>query len=384
MARAAIIGVGLIGGSWGMALLRRGVAEEVVGYDTDSRSLQRALELGAINRTAASLAEAVDEAELVVVAVPVGLAGEVAVQALHHSPPEAVVTDVASVKQPVMTAVAAAGAGAAERFVGGHPMTGSERAGVEAADPYLFENAIYLLVPPHLPDASPESQVTSPLPETCSAGKPSALARVTRWVRSIGGLPLTVDADAHDRMVAAVSHLPHMVAVALVQAAARTNATLPLTLALAAGGFRDTTRIASGDPRLWTEILLANAGAILEAARSFTEGWEELLAALARQDRAQLENLLAYSRRVRQSLPVRQKGYLQPFYELVVELEDRPGAIAEVTGIVAQAGISIADIEILRAREGFGGTLRLAMESERARDHALLLLGARGFRCRPR
>jgi prephenate dehydrogenase len=361
--RAAVIGVGLIGGSWGMALLRRGVAQEVVGFDVDALSLDRAIAVGAITQKAETLEAAVRGAELVIVAVPVARVAEVTLQVLEHAGNDAVVTDVASVKQPVMEAVAAAGRGA--QFVGGHPMAGSERPGIDAADPYLFENAIYLLM-------------------TSGGETTETLARLTRWVRAIGALPLAVDPQAHDRMVAAVSHLPHLLAAALVRAADQINATLPLTLSLAAGGFRDTTRIAAGDPGLWADIMLANAAPLLASAQVLEGCWRELFQAVERKDRDQLARLLASAREVRRSLPVRQKGYIQPFYELVVELQDRPGAIAQVTAILGEAGINLADIEILRAREGFGGTLRLAMESEATRDEALLLLAARGFNCRHR
>lgn len=361
--RAAVIGVGLIGGSWGMALLRRGVAREVVGFDVDALSLNRAVALGAITQAADSLEAAVRGAELVIVAVPVARVVEVTLRILEQVEPDAVVTDVASVKRPVMEAVGASHRRA--QFVGGHPMTGSERPGIDAADPYLFENAIYLLM-------------------TVEGENGCALSRLTRWIRAIGALPLTVDPDAHDRMVAAVSHLPHVLAAALVRAADHVSADLPLTLSLAAGGFRDTTRIAAGDPNLWADILLANAGPVLASARILENCWRQLLQAVANGDREQLVRLLSSAREVRQNLPVRHKGYVQPFYELVVELQDRPGAIAQVTGILGEAGINLADIEILRAREGFGGTLRLAVESEAARDEALLLLASRGFTCRQR
>ncbi|MBE3576650.1 MAG: prephenate dehydrogenase [Limnochordales bacterium] len=361
--RVAVIGVGLIGGSFGMALLRRGVAREVSGFDVDARSLDRAVALGAITQAARSLEAAVRGAELVIVAVPVAQVVEVTLQVLQLADPDAVVTDVASVKRPVMEAVAACGRRA--QFVGGHPMTGSERPGVDAADPYLFENAIYLLM-------------------TAEGENGPAISRLTRWIRAIGALPVTVDPDAHDRMVAAVSHLPHLLAAALVRAADRVNADLPLTLSLAAGGFRDTTRIAAGDPNLWADIMLANAEPLLASAQVLENCWHELLEAVANRDRDQLVRLLSSACEVRRSLPVRHKGYVQPFYELVVELQDRPGAIAQVTSILGEAGINLADIEILRAREGFGGTLRLAVESEAARDEALLLLAARGFTCRQR
>ncbi|MBE3583035.1 MAG: prephenate dehydrogenase/arogenate dehydrogenase family protein [Limnochordaceae bacterium] len=348
-----------------MALLRRGAARAVVGYDRVEAVLSQALELGAITEPAASVPEAVAEADVVVVATPVDATVPITLAALAAAPAGAWVTDVASVKRPVVEAVRQSGQ--ATRFIGGHPMAGAERSGVEAADPYLFENAIYLLTP------DPPAQKGEDAP---------CLRRAEQLVRAVGAVPLVVDPATHDRMVAVVSHLPHLAAVCLVETARQESQALPLLLALAAGGFRDTTRVAAADAHLWAEILLANAGAVLWAGDTFQQVWASLRELLAQQDKEGLVHLLESARQTRAGLPARRKGYVQPWAELVVEVQDRPGAIAEVTRIVAHHRLNLTDIEILRAREGVGGTLRLAFERMQERDEALLQLAAAGFRCR--
>ncbi|HHT48680.1 MAG TPA: prephenate dehydrogenase/arogenate dehydrogenase family protein, partial [Firmicutes bacterium] len=243
-------------------------------------------------------------------------------------------------------------------YVGGHPMAGSEQSGITAADPFLFQNAVYLLTPG---------------PETPSF----VLEALTAFIRMVGGLPHLLTPEEHDLMVAVVSHLPHLLAAALVNVALDFNERHPGTLALAAGGFRDTTRVAMGSPALWREIFSTNRHSLLETLTAFTQELTAFTTALAAGEMETVEAKLRRAAVARTKLPAQKKGFLTLLHELVVVIQDRPGAIAEVIEIIKT--INLKDIEILRVREGEGGTLRLAFEDETALQQADHLLRVHGF-----
>jgi prephenate dehydrogenase len=198
----------------------------------------------------------------------------------------------------------------------------------------------------------------------------------------VGGLPLLLKPEEHDLMVAVVSHLPHLLAAALVNVAARFNQEYPGTLSLAAGGFHDTTRVAMGSPSLWREIFNSNRTSLLKVIKEFTEELQGFCSQLSAKEMELVEKRLNQAAVVRSELPAKNKGFLTLLYELVVVIEDRPGTIAEVTGILKD--LNIKDIEILRVREGEGGTLRLAFDDEQTLGQAVSLLRARDFTVRVR
>ncbi|HHX74458.1 MAG TPA: prephenate dehydrogenase/arogenate dehydrogenase family protein, partial [Firmicutes bacterium] len=237
--RVALLGVGMVGGSLGRALLVRGLAGEVTGYDQSPEVPHRALALGAVTNTAETVAAAVDGCDLVVLAAPVLAAQELLAQAAPCLAPGCIVTDVCSTKAEIMERAAKV-LPPAVSFVGGHPMAGSEKQGVEALAENLFENAVYVLC----------------------GGEETARAKVTALVRGLGALPVEMSPQRHDYVVAAVSHLPHLAAVALTKTVAGLQQADEL-LPLAAGGFRDTTRVAMGSPQMWLEICLSNSKQLL-------------------------------------------------------------------------------------------------------------------------
>jgi prephenate dehydrogenase len=261
--RVAILGVGLIGGSLGLALRARAAASRVVGVGRSEAALRRALELGAVDEVATDLARGVAGADVVVLAAPVRACIALLPAVAAAVGPGAVITDVASTKAAI---VAAAPAGAA--FVGGHPMAGSERTGVEAASARLFEDATWVVTP--------------------TATTPAwALERVLAMAAAAGARPVVMDAGTHDRRVAAVSHLPQAVAVAL--AAAVPAEALPL----AARGFRDTTRLAASSPAVWNDIFATNRDNVVAAIAACEDRLAELRAAIAAGDEAAVEALFA-------------------------------------------------------------------------------------------
>lgn len=365
--KVAIVGVGLIGGSLALAWKARGVVGEVVGVARRSETISEAIEMGVIDRGTLTLAEGVNEADIVVVATPVRTIATTALAMKQHLKPGAVVTDVGSTKAWLCEEIWQEYRSDA-LFIGGHPMAGSERAGVKAADPYLFQNAPYILVP------SNEDTVAVSV----------ALESLKQLSSATGAIPLVMSAHEHDAIVATVSHLPHLVAASLVNTATFRSETYPLLLQLAAGGFRDTTRVASGPEDVWTDICRTNAQPIADSIETFIAGLLQLQTAVAHGDDDSLRTLLSHAREAREKLPEKSKGILGTVFDIVVNVVDRPRSIHDVTGIVGDAGINIIDIEILRVREGEGGTLRLGFEREEDQKEALRLLASHGYRARPR
>ncbi|OAT86415.1 prephenate dehydrogenase [Desulfotomaculum copahuensis] len=356
--KVSIIGVGLIGGSLGMALCGRKLARRVTGADPDPENRRLALERGAVHQVCADPGEAVRGAELVVLATPVGCTMTVLAEILPRLEPGTVVTDVGSVKASI-AARAAAMMPDGVWFVGGHPMAGSEQTGCAGADPFLFENAYYIITP------------ARDVPE-------AVLKRMQALIAGVGARMVRMHPEEHDRAVAAVSHLPHLIAATLVN----TLAILPDRddfLPLAAGGFRDTTRVAASGAAMWRDIFLANRRAVLDVLAVFRRQLQALEDAVGAGDGPAIADLLERARQVRHSLPARARGYLPALFELVATVPDRPGMIADLAAPLGRAGINITDIEILRVREGEGGTIRLAFATEEDRDAAVAVLKKEGI-----
>ncbi len=362
--KVSIIGLGLIGGSLGMSLCRSGAVEEVRGYDLSPETGREALARRAIHKLAPGPETAVAGADLVILAVPVERIPETAANIGPALKSGAIVTDVASTKARLAKAVPPL-LPPDVYYVGGHPMAGTEASGIGAADPFLFQNAVYLLTPA----------------EGTPAGVRDCLARL---VRLTGGIPYFLRPEEHDLMVAAVSHLPHLVAAALVNTAGRVEQERPGTLSLAAGGFRDSTRIAQGSPALWREIFRSNREPLLQVLSVFLGELRTFQEEIAADQAERVENRLAAAARTREELPVKNKGFLTLLHELVVVVEDRPGAIAGVVNLLAAAELNIKDIEILRIREGEAGTLRLAFEDAPALAEAVRVLRANGYQVQER
>jgi prephenate dehydrogenase len=281
----AVVGVGLIGGSFALALRRAGVAASIAGYDRDTRSLQRAVELGVIDRAAESASDAARGAELVMVAVPVRSIGPVLHDVALGLDPEAVVTDAGSTKADVVRVAREELRERFPRFVPGHPIAGRETSGVEAASGELFRGARVVL--------SPEAQTS-----------PAAVTLVRSAWEAAGARVSTCGAAEHDRVFAAVSHLPHLLSFALVsEIASRDNAAELLDFA--GGGFRDFTRIAASSPEMWRDISLQNREALLAELDRFGARLAVFRELIERGEGAGLERLMAEARAARQSLASR-------------------------------------------------------------------------------
>jgi prephenate dehydrogenase len=357
----ALLGTGLIGASLGLALRQRAPHLDVVGADPQAEALETALARGALSRTAEAR-DAVVDADLVVLAAPLDALPallQTVAPALKHG---SLVTDVGSVKGPTMRAAADA-LPESVRFVGGHPMAGAASGGPENADALLFENAAYILTPP--PDAG-----------DLTAFAPSAL-----WlVETIGARAVVLDAERHDAIVAAVSHLPQLLAVALVNEAADAG---PDVLGLAAGGFRDMTRIAGSAFSMWGPILEDNRDAVTAVLDRFVDRLGAVRAAVAT-DPASLASAFEAAAQTRAAIPASTKGFLAPLADVLVWAEDRPGFLHHLTGVIAEAGLNLKDVELLRIREGEVGTFRFGFRTAAEADHAVGALTDAGYRAQRR
>jgi prephenate dehydrogenase len=350
MMNITIIGLGVIGGSLGMALQAKGHC--VTGVDLDQQTLRVARETGAISRGMTDPHLAVARAAVVVLAVPVTSIIRIGMEIKPFVSPGAVITDVGSTKEEIVTSLNRA---FPHHFVGGHPMTGSELAGIGGADQFLFENALYALTP--------------------TAGTdPAVVAVVTGLARQVGAHVLTLKPQEHDLIAATVSHLPHLLATVLMGYAVTVSESHAETLTLAAGGFRDLTRVASGDPAMWRDIYHSNRSNILVACRQFREILKGVEKTLSNQDYDSLVSMMQGARLSRTHIPLRLRGSLPAVYEVVATVPDCPGAIARLTGVLGEGAINIVDIEILRIREGDGGTIKLAFKTEEETQAAYCLL----------
>ena len=285
MSTLAIIGVGLIGGSLARAAKAGGSVSRVVGFGRGASNLQDALRLQVIDEIAVSAAAAVKDADIVVVAIPVAATEAVLRSIAPALKPDAVVSDVGSVKQAVMAAAGRALGAHCARFVPAHPIAGTEASGAAASRADLFRDKRVIFTP----DADTDT---------------AALERVAALWRKAGAEVLTMDAAQHDRVFARTSHLPHLLAYQLVDLLSHTYepvlpAATPSVFDFAASGFRDFTRIASSDPAMWRDICLHNRDAILNALDHYRTGLEELRAAIARGDGEHLFKLFGDAKHVR-------------------------------------------------------------------------------------
>lgn len=339
---AVVIGTGLIGGSLGLALRQHGWY--VTGRDLDPARAERALELGALDAVGDDAA-----AEITFVCTPVS---SIAAEARAALADGGVVTDVGGVKAPVVAAVDH------RRYVGGHPMAGSEQEGVDGADPGLFDGATWVLTPTVDTDAD-------------------AYALVRSVVTSLGADVVALSPQRHDELVATVSHVPHLTAATLMALAADRADEHAAVLRLAAGGFRDMTRVAAGHPGIWPDICTENRQAIVATLDRLVAALTDMRELVETGDRPGLLSTLERARAARVHLPARAPEP-EHLVEVRVPVPDRPGVLAEVTTLLGELGVNIEDLEIAHSSEGARGVIVLVVEDASADDTCKALIG-RGF-----
>lgn len=351
--RLAIVGTGLIGASAGLAAARAGLGE-ATGWDEDPDALEAAGERGAV-RPAGSLAEALDGAELALVAVPVAVLPGVVREVLAAASPTCTVTDVGSTKSAVCAA-----AGDDARFVGGHPICGAETRGAHRASPDLFEGATWFLTP-------------------LAATGPERYRSVHGLVTALGARPVAIDPSAHDRLVAVTSHLPHALANVLLNQAGAARVEGHDPLATAGGSLRDLTRIAGANPRIWVDIFLENRDALAAALGEHRRRVEQLEAALAEGDAGFLARWIGEAAGNRRRML--ESAYADPgaLHRVRVHVPDRPGVLAGIFQALGAERINVADFDLEHLSPERGGTLTILVSGEASAALAADLLEAQGY-----
>jgi prephenate dehydrogenase len=346
--RFAVLGVGLIGGSIGLAARRR-LGAEVAGFDPDPARLELALERGAIGRPAQSVPDACEGAEVVFCAAPVAALAELAGAALTASGADAVITDVGSTKRQIVAAL-----GADQRFIGGHPLAGVETAGVRNARADLFEGARWYLTPTDR-----------------SAGL--AYDRLQRTLTALGARPQAIDAEAHDRLMATVSHLPHVVANVLVAQAAAELTRDSERMPEVGPSFRDTTRVAGANPAIWGDIFSTNREAVAETVEAVAARLRDA-AQLIREDNR--DAVIAWHEAAgearRRLLEVELSA--GALHELRVVVANRPGTVAELALALGEAGVNIEDMALYPAPDMTSGAISVWVAGEEQARRALALV----------
>ncbi len=340
----AVVGTGLIGGSIGLAARER-LGAHVRGFGPEA---PRAVARGALDVACDDLASALEDAEIAFVATPLGVIGETIDAVLAAAPADCVVTDVGSTKRGVVAGRAD------ERFVGGHPLAGAEATGVDHARADLFEDAVWYLTPG---------------PTTGGVG----LERLHRTLTAIGARPVAIDPEAHDRLMAAISHLPHVLANVLVEQATRAIAqgeAIPAT----GPSFRDATRVAGANPGIWPDILLANADTLVDQLDDVIASLTSARDALAAGDRTTITSWQRDAAALRRELL--ESGLAGgPRTELRVAVPNRPGVIADLALGLGRAGINISDMALAPSPDNTRGEVALWVAEADARRAAEIVRG---------
>ena len=356
ISRVGIVGLGLIGGSLARALRQKAHIPFIAAMDTDRASGEHALADGVIDAFAVPSEgySVLDGCGLVLLCTPLAAIVDLLpeLSRLHIG----ILSDVGSVKEPVMDAVAL------PNFIGGHPMAGSERQGYSCSSVSLFENALYVLC----------------VGDRCTVTA-SALQDFEELIRMIGAAPVRMTAHEHDKRVATISHLPHIAASALSLLAARLDD--GQLAALAAGGFRDITRIASSDPSLWAGITKASSPVLIPVLGMYIDLLKQIQRELEKKDTRAVEAFFAQGAFYRNSLPTSGRGALDATASLTVYLEDKPGALGIITTLLGKKNINIRNINIRNYRTYEGGQLHLLLGDSAQAVAAYSLLTEAGYEC---
>ncbi len=348
----AIIGIGLIGGSLGLALKQLVRIERVVGVALHQKTLDSARIIGAIDRGTTDAREAVIDAEIVFIATPISSVIDIAAEVIPNMKDGSILTDVGSTKQRIVEEI--------EQmlpenvsFIGGHPMAGSEMSGIDAASRDLFRNCAYILTPTGKTDLN-------------------GLRKLHALISKIGARVLSLDPEIHDRIAATVSHVPHVLSSVLVTLAMEEKEEFDSIFQIAAGGFYDMTRIAASDPNIWVDICFENKQAILEVLRDYRICLDAVTSLLEDEEKQGLREWLESAYNVRKSLRPGKPLKAEEVYDLIIAVPNRPGVISDITRAVGKMGINVEDIQIVHSTEGQSGVLKIVVygreEAERAAE----------------
>ena len=343
------IGLGLIGGSIARGIKRACPAARIMAYMRTRAKLEQAKEDGIVDVILDGIGEPLLECDIIFLCTPVEYNAQYLTQIRSFLKPGALITDVGSTKEDIHRVVTTLHM--EEFFVGGHPMAGSEKTGYENSTDHLLENAYYIVTP-------------------TAKTKQEDADRLVEIARSIGSIPIVLDYHEHDRIVAAISHLPHLIASSLVNLVKDSDNQSELMKRLAAGGFKDITRIASSSPEMWEQICMTNTGNIIDMMEHYIASLTQILDSLKQHRGDDIYELFDTSRTYRNSISESRKGSVTPEYSFTVDIVDEPGAISTLSCILSARGISICNIGINHNREQGDGALKIVFYDEAAMHQA--------------
>lgn len=351
--KIGFIGLGLIGGAIAKTIHRIYPEITLIAYDIDTASLSLAMEEKVIAKSYDTISRDFASCRYIFLCAPVQKNAEFLAKLSTFASETCIITDVGSVKSSIHQDIA--GTEMEPYFIGGHPMAGSEKSGYANATSYLLENAYYILTP-------------------TSHTNPKLVSDFQEFIRSLGAIPLILDYEKHDYATAAISHLPHILAATLVNLIQHLDDPQETMKTIAAGGFRDITRIASSSPVMWQQICLTNREQILKLLDSFIEAMEHIREKVSLQKETELFDFFQNARDYRDSLSLKTSGSIAKSHEIYCDLVDEAGGIATLATILAVNHISIKNIGIIHNREFQDGVLHIEFYDEEALLNALSLL----------
>jgi len=355
--RLAIVGVGLMGGSLGLAAQAGARVDQVVGFDPDEGALAEALRVGAITETATSPAEAVAYADLAVVAAPVRSIPALVEECATAEPRPRLISDLGSTKSAVISALSPV---ARSIFIGGHPMCGAEGSGVRYARADLFEGATFFLC-------------------TTGAAFPKLYEMLQQFVLDLGARPTLVEPTAHDRIMAAVSHLPHVMANVLMEHVGGFQAGGKKALHWVGPSFKDLTRIAGANPTMWRDIFVENREALAASLRRVAGDLERFSVLLDAADEAQIAGAINAAAGFRKQLLEYEDIAPRTLYRVTVRIPDQPGTLTQVMTNLSDTGINIEDLTLHHVSRSVGGDLVLYVDGEDTASTVTDLMQELGF-----
>lgn len=348
-----IVGLGLIGGSIAKSLKKNKVCEKIIVYDNNKEILHKAKNEKIIDNIAIEINSSFSNCDIIFICTPVEYIVSVIIKLREFVKKECIITDVGSTKQKIENEILEKVKNI--NYIGGHPMAGLEKSGYEYCSAILLENAFYLL-------------------STNRYTKTSSINRIKSIIKKMKAIPIVLEAKVHDNITSNISHVPHILAASLVNMVKKNDNADQLMRVLAAGGFRDISRIASSSPKIWEDICLSNKEEILSTINDFKEEILKFERVIENDDNEKLNSLFSSAKKYRDSIDIRSLGLIEKIHEFSLSVEDKPGIIADIATILANDMINIKNIGIINNREAYEGALRIEFYNENSMKKAHQIL----------